>query len=110
MGRTRPLLRGLRHSHFLERIKKLDRQLKLLLKELPHVGHACASATKTDARRAISLLLRAVMSNGTHQFRVPPGHAAARDLRETTNVGVCRLGRSDSQRKYAVPCTGGIRH
>src|SRR5881296_2351229 len=47
-------------AHISKRIKKLDRQYKLLVKELAHVRHACAAAAKKDANGPISLLLRAV--------------------------------------------------
>src|SRR5882724_3963142 len=76
----------------LQRIEKLDRHLKFFVKELAHVGHSSTAATQENANRAISLLLGAVVRDGTHQFCMEPGHGAACDFRNPRNVGIGRFG------------------
>ena len=104
MSGTRHILhrRRLGYGHVLQRIEKLDRHLKFLVKELAHIRHARAATTKVNPGRAISLLLCAVMSDGPHQFCVQTGHGAARDLRNPRNVGVGRFGVSAAQPDEAV--------
>jgi hypothetical protein len=65
-----PAEAGLRHGHVLQRIKKINRHLKFLVKELAHVRHAGAATAKKNTGRTISLLLCPVMRDGTHQFRM----------------------------------------
>src|SRR5438128_4482544 len=111
MSRARHLQRWrrLRHDHVSELIKKLDRHVQFFVKKLAHVRHVCASSAKKNAFRAASLLLRAVMTDGTHQFGVQPRHGAARYLRDPDNIGVCRLGISASQTDKTVPLFAKLR-
>ena len=99
----------LRHGHVLERIKKRDRHLQFFVKKLEHVRHACASSAEENALRPASLLLRAVVTDGTHQLGVQPRHGAARYLRDAGNVGVCGLGIGASQTDEAVPLLANLR-
>src|SRR6476661_10890263 len=85
------------NRYVLQRIEKLDRHLKFFVKELAQVGHSSTAATQENASRAISLLLSAVMGNGTHQFCVEPGYGAARDFRNPRNVGIGGFGISAAQ-------------
>ena len=97
------------HRHVLQRIEKLDRHLKFLVKELAHVGHSSTAATQENASRAISLLLGAVVRDGTHQFCVQTGHGAARELRNPRNVGIGRFGISATQPYKAIPLLASFR-
>src|SRR5215472_12517686 len=83
---------GFGDRHVLQRIEELDRHLKFLMKELPHVGHPGTSATQENASRSVALLLSAVVRDGTHQFCMKPGHGAASDFRNTPNIGVGGFG------------------
>src|SRR5215475_9199217 len=78
--------RRLGHRHALQRIEKLDRHLKFLMKELAHVRHSSTAATQENASGAISLLLGAVVRDGTHQFCMEPGHGTAGDFRNPRNA------------------------
>ena len=82
MGRLRNLLevRGAGDGHLAQRIEKFDRQLQFLVKKLPDVRRARASAGKKNALRWIAVLLRAVMTDRAHQFRVQPRHGAAHNF------------------------------
>ena len=81
----------------MQRIKKPDWHLKFLVEKLAHVRHARAATTKKNASRLISLVLRAVMRDGPHQFCVQAGHGAARDFRNARYVWVARFGVSAAQ-------------
>src|SRR5947208_2221895 len=102
------LSRRSRHAYVFERIKELDRKLKFLVKKFAHVRHACASATKKDALWAISLLLRAIVSNRTHQLRMQPRHGVSYDLRDASYMGVRRFG-SACQSDRAVSVLSSFR-
>src|SRR5438067_5943450 len=102
------LSRHSRHAYVFERIKELDRQLKFLVKKFAHVRHACASATKKDALWAISLLLRAIVSNRTHQLRMQPRHGVSYDLRDASYIGLRRFG-SACQSDSTVPVLSSFR-
>ncbi len=78
MGRPRNLVEvfGIGDGHLAQRIKKFDRQLQFLVEKLPEVRRARASPGKKNAFRWIALLLRAIMTDRAHQFRVQPRHGA----------------------------------
>src|SRR5436190_13020160 len=92
-----------RHRHVLERIKKLDRQLKFFVEKFARVRKACAAPAKKNARRRISLLLCSVMIDGAHQFCVQPGHGAARYFRDACNILIFWLSISAPQTDKTVP-------
>src|SRR5439155_26098316 len=56
-----------------------------------------------------SLLLSAVVTDGTHQHDVHPRHGDARYLRDAGNVGVCRLSIGAPQTDEAVPLLANLR-
>src|SRR5262245_13681905 len=95
--------RPLGNRHALQRMEKLDQHLKFLVEELAHVRHSSSAATQENASGAISLLLGAVVRDGTHQFCMEPGHGAARDFRNSRNVWVGGFGISAAQPYKAVP-------
>src|SRR5882724_2124487 len=101
--------RRLGNRDVLQRIEKLDRHLKFFVKELAYVGHSSSAATQENASRAISLLLGAVVREGTHQFRMEPSHGAARDFRNPRNVGIGRLGISATQPYKAISFLASFR-
>src|SRR5215475_14107451 len=101
--------RRLGHRHALQRIEKLDRHLKFLVKELAHVRHSSTATTQENASWAISLLLGAVVRDGTHQFCMEPGHGASRDFRNSRNVWVGGFGISAAQPYKAVPLLASFR-
>src|SRR5262249_41030388 len=105
---ARGLSRRSRHTHGFERIKKLDRQLKFLMKKIKHDRQAKAPTTKKDALWAISLPSRAVVGNRTHQLRVQPRHGVSHDLRDASYISVRRFG-SACQSHTAVPVLSSFR-
>src|SRR5215468_4710084 len=105
MCRTRYILcrRRFGDRHVLQWIEKLNRHLKFFVKEFPHVGHASTAATEEDSSRTTSLLLGAVVRDGTHQFRMETGHGTARDFRNLRNVRIGGFGVSTAQANKTIP-------
>src|SRR5580704_1975518 len=91
-----------RYGYVSERIKKLDRQLKFLVKKFGYVGHTRGSAAKKDAVRPTSLLLRPIMTDRAHQLRMQSGHGAARQLRDAGDIVVRGVSVGASQTYKAV--------
>src|SRR6266542_2382291 len=86
-----------RYSYVSKRIKELDWQLEFLVKKLAHVRHTRGAATKKDAVRPTSLLLRPIMTDRAHQLCVQSGHGAPRQFGDAGKVVVRRLGVRASQ-------------
>src|SRR4029077_10442866 len=89
--------------------EKFDRHLKFFVKELAQVGHSSSATTQENTCRAISLLLGAVVLDRTHQFCMEPGHGAARDLRNQSNVGISRFGISAAKPHKTIPFLASFR-
>src|SRR5205823_12886917 len=94
--------RGFGDGNVAQWIKELDRQLELFLKELTHIRHAGASATKENALRPVALLLRAVMTDRTHQLGVQSRHRATHNLGHPRHIWIGRLGIRPAQADKAV--------
>src|SRR5690349_11366853 len=104
MRGTRDVLhrRRLCNRHLLQGIEKLDRHLKFFVKELAHVRHSSPAATEKNARWSISLLLGAVVRDGTHQFRMETGHGTPSNLGNPADVGIGRFGISAAKPYKAI--------
>ncbi len=86
-----------------QRIEELDRQLEFLVEKLAHVRRARAAAAKKNALGA-ALLLRAIMTDRAHQFRVQSRHRAADDLRDARHIriGGFRIGATQTNESVAL--------
>src|SRR6188472_2339956 len=93
----------------LQWIEKLDRHLKFFMKELAQVGHSSAAATQENASRPASILLSAVVSDGTHQFGMEPSHGTARYFRNPGDVGIGGFGISAAEPHKAIAFLASFR-
>src|SRR6476661_5618664 len=93
----------------LQWIEKFYRHLKFFVKELAQVGHSSAATTQENASRPASILLSAIVSDGTHQFGMEPSHGTARYFRNPGNVGIGRFGISAAEPHKAIPFLASFR-
>src|SRR5580693_9036063 len=94
MSRARQFFDGCgRGNRYIpKRIEKFYRCLQFFLKELAHVRYARGPAAKKQSLGRAALLLRAIVTDGTHYFRVEAGHGAAHQFGNTRHLWIRWLG------------------